>query len=112
MNADGIIDLRFMGGASPSSTFYNNKVFNKEYGGNTNSMMQMGGSLVPRRSHRMVTACAQTKEIAALFQQGTDPFVSANECAADCAVVALAQSIGCVLSWPWPRASKKASACL
>ena len=42
MNADGIIDLRFMGGASPSSTFYNNKVFNKQEG-NTNSMMQMGG---------------------------------------------------------------------
>ena len=39
----------------------------------------------------MVTACAQTKEIAALFQQGTDPFVPAKQCAADWlfAVVAL-----------------------
>jgi len=49
------------------------------------------GSLVPTRSHRMVTACAQTKEIATLFQQGTDAFVCAKQCAADwlCAVVAL-----------------------
>ena len=43
MNADGIIDLRFMGATSPSSTFYNNKMFNKQdFGGgfNNNSSLQ------------------------------------------------------------------------
>jgi hypothetical protein len=45
MNADGIIDLRIMGVTSPSNTFYNNKIFNRQEFGFSTLQGTVGNNL-------------------------------------------------------------------